>query len=402
MIRILSLALVIAMCLPLVQCASSPVSARELTEAEQALVESDNAFGFKLFKSIVGDEEDKNVFISPLSVSMSLGMTLNGAAGDTREAMEQALELSGLTEQEINESYQSLIELLAGLDPQVKFQIANSIWYRQEQTLEEVFVTLNRDYFDAEVSGLDFSDPDTADVINAWVDQKTNGKIEEIVDQEDVLNTVLFLINAIYFKGTWTYEFNPESTYQAQFTLPDGSQKPCQMMSQKNDFQYLATSEFQAIDLPYGDGDFSMTILLPNAGYDIDSLITQLDPDTWEEWTGSFSESEVSLDLPKFTLEYELLLNEALQSMGMEIAFTPEADFSRMLGSGGLWIDKVKHKTFVEVNEEGTEAAAVTSTGMTLGMGTQMRVDRPFLFAIRDHHSGTVLFIGKIVEPTLS
>jgi len=402
MCKILSFALVLLLCIGSTQCASTTVSARELTEAEKALVESDNSFGFKLFQNIAAAEKDKNVFISPLSVSMALGMTLNGAAGSTREAMETTLELSGLTMQEINESYQSLIELLTGLDPKVIFQIANSIWYRQELSFEQDFIDLNKIYFDADVTGLDFGDPDAANVINRWVDDNTNGKIEEIVDAEDLAVDVMFLINAIYFKGTWTYEFDPASTRDDLFNLPDGSQKACKMMMQEGDFQYFEDSDFQAVDLPYGDGDFSMTIFLPHPQKDVDSLVAELDQDNWNQWIGSFSEEELMLEFPKFKLEYELNLNEALEALGMGIAFTPaEADFTRMRKSGGLWIDEVKHKTFVEVNEQGTEAAAVTSAGMTEFCPPSMRVDRPFIFVIREHHSETILFMGKIVEPTL-
>lgn len=405
MYKILNLVLALCICVGCIQCASTTVSARELTAAEKSLVESDNSFGFKLFQNIAAAEKDKNIFISPLSVSMALGMTLNGAAGSTREAMETTLELSGLTMQEINESYQSLIELLTGLDPKVRFQLANSIWYRQGESIEQEFIDLNKTYFDAQVTGLDFGDPDAANVINRWVDDNTNGKIEEIVDAEDLAVDVMLLINAIYFKGTWTYEFDPASTRDDLFSLPDGSQKACKMMMQEGDFQYFEDSDFQAVDLPYGDGDFSMTVFLPHPQKDVDSLIAELGQDNWNEWIDGFSQEKVRLEFPKFILEYELTLNDVLEALGMGIAFTPAADFTGMLKDGGLWIDKVKHKTFVEVNEEGTEAAAVTSVGMMKGIGESdvlsMRVDRPFIFVIREHHSETILFMGKIVEPTL-
>ena len=404
MLKLLSLTLVLLLLTGFVQCANTRVSARELTEAEKALVQSDNTFGFRLFQNVVGAEEDKNVFISPLSVAMALGMTYNGADGSTQEAMQAVLGLSGLTIQEVNESYQSLIELLAGLDPKVRFQTANSIWYRQEWSFEEEFMNLCKDYFDAKVSGLDFNDPNAINVINGWVDENTNGEIKEIVDIDDIdYTTVMFLINAIYFKGTWTYEFDEDLTQDDWFALPDGSQKACQMMRQEGEFQYFENPDFQAIDLPYGDGNFSMTVILPRSDSDIDSLLAEFNQDNWTQWTDTFSEETVRLEFPRFTLEYELTLNEVLKELGMGIAFDPgAADFTRMLDTGGLWIGEVKHKTFVEVNEEGTEAAAVTSVGMTMGISaTAMRADRPFVFAIREHHSNTILFMGKIVEPTL-
>lgn len=409
MSKILTLALLPCLCIGLLQCTTrsvptDPKGSRELTAAEKRLVESDNKFGLKLFKGIIREEKDKNVFVSPLSVSMALGMTYNGANGETQEAMQKTLELSGLTIQQVNESYKSLIELLSQLDPKVLFQIANSIWYRQEYSFEKEFIDLNKTHFNAEVSGLNFNDPNAPKTINAWVDKNTNGKIKEIVDAPIDPLMVMFLINAIYFKGFWTYQFDKELTKDDLFTLPDGSKKACKMMKQKAEFQYFENADFQAIDLRYGDGDFSMSIFLPHLDKNIDSLIAKFDQENWDLWIGSFFKHELTLYLPKFTLEYELLLNDVLKSLGMAIAFDPfKADFTKMYkGPESLYISKVKHKTFVEVNEEGTEAAAVTSVGIAMtSVGTVMRVEWPFVFAIRENKSGTILFIGKIVEPTL-
>jgi serine protease inhibitor len=410
MSKILIAILVLCIGIGFMQCTENTTSptSRELTLAEKQLVESDNKFGFKLFKEINKTEKDKNVFISPLSVSMALGMTYNGADGSTKEAMETTLELSGLTIQEVNESYQSLIDLLAGLDPKVIFEIANSIWYRLDYFLpEEEFINLCETYFDAEVRGLDFNNPDAADTINAWVNENTNGKIEEIVDKPIDPAIVMFLINAIYFKGTWTYEFDEDETKDDWFYLLDGSKKACKMMEQGGEYNYFSNDDFQAIDLPYGDGDFSMTIFLPHPGKNIDSLIAEFDEENWDNWINSFSKDSVNIYIPKFKLEYELELKDVLTALGMGIAFVPyQADFTKMYSGGGVWIDKVKHKTFVEVNEEGTEAAAVTSVEMGFtsvgpSRGFVMRVERPFVFVIRENHSQTILFMGKIVEPTL-
>jgi len=408
MTKRLTVILLLCVCTGFLQCSTRSVPtkhkvSRELTAAERHLVESDNKFGLKLFREIVKEEKDSNVFISPLSVSMALGMTYNGANGETQEAMQEALELSGLTIQEVNEAYKSLIELLRGLDPKVRFQIANSIWYRQYLTPEKKFIDLCKEYFDALVRGMNFADPDAAKIINGWVYENTNGKIERIVDDPIDPMIVMFLINAIYFKGTWTYEFDEESTRDTLFTLPDGTTKPCKMMGQRGEFQYFGNADFQAIDLPYGDGDFSMTIFLPSPKTDIDSLIGEFNPENWNQWIGSFSKHKVILHLPKFTLEYELRLNDVLITLGMGIAFDPgRADFSKMYKNGGVFISKVKHKTFVEVNEEGTEAAAVTSVGIeVVSLPPLMRVDRPFVFVIRENESQTIIFIGKIVEPTL-
>ena len=412
MSKILNLTVVLCICMGSWQCtkisSSSPNKPpRELSRAEKSLVESDNNFGLKLFQEIVKKERDKNVFISPLSVSMALGMTYNGANGSTQEAMQKTLQLSGLAIQEVNESYKSLIELLTGLDPKVKFQIANSIWYRQNWVLERDFLNLCNTYFKAVIRGLDFNDPNASNIINGWVNENTNGKIKGIVDAPIDPLTVMFLINAIYFKGTWSYEFDINLTQDDWFTLPDGSQKPCKMMLQKGDFQYFETPDFQAVDLSYGEGGFSMTIFLPRLQKRIDDLVAEINQENWNQWINSFSKHKGTLQLPKFTLEYGLTLNNVLRALGMAIAFDPsQADFTKMYkGPDSLFISMVKHKTFVEVNEEGTEAAADTSveirTTSVAPTGFSMKVDRPFVFAIRENHSQTILFIGKIIEPTL-
>ena len=403
---------VILSAISVLQCSNNPtatdrVVSRELTTSEKLLVESDNRFGLKLFQEIVKEEQDENIFISPLSVSMALGMTYNGAAGTTREAMQKTLELSGLTIEEVNKSYKSLLELLSQLDPKVRFQIANSIWYRKGMSFEKGFIELNKTYFDALVSELDFADPKAAETINGWVDENTNGKITQIVDPPINPLMVMFLINAIYFKGTWTQEFDKDFTKDADFFPPDGSRKPCKLMTREGEFRYFENSGFQAVDLPYGDGDFSMIVFLPRLSTDIDSLIAEFSQENWNEWIGSFSERKGTLELPRFILKYELKLNDVLAALGMGIAFRPfEADFSKMCKArGDLYISEVKHKTFVEVNEEGTEAAAVTSVGVAVTSVDPtlfwMRVDRPFVFVIRENQSQTLLFMGKIVEPAL-
>jgi len=376
---------------------------RELNPLEKRLVESDNKFGLKLFREVIHAEPDKraNVFISPLSVSMALGMTLNGANTNTLEAMQNTLELAGLTTEEINQSYKSLIELLLQLDPKVKFQIANSIWHRNDYTLEQDFINLNKTFFNAIVRALDFADPSAKDIINSWVKEKTNNLIDKIID-EIRRDHVMFLINAIYFKGDWSYQFDPAQTKDDFFTTLDGSTRPCRMMHLQADLRYFDNASFQAIDLTYGDAGFSMTILLPRVRTQIDSLIAAFTPENWAAWMNGFSTRKVELAMPKFTTQYEIKMNDVLAALGMGIAFTDFADFTRMYKPGGLRIDEVKHKTFVKVDEEGTEAAAVTSVGIvetSLPQIITMRVDHPFVFAIRENHSQTILFIGKMAAP---
>jgi serpin B len=401
--------LVLLVGLALLQCSRDPVSPEDEVVFEpdwyaKGLVESDNSFGLKLFCELAGKQEDSNIFISPLSVSMALGMTYNGADGTTKEAMEKTLELNGLTTGEVNESYKNLIRLLTQLDPKVQFKIANSIWYEETLIPEEEFLNTCREYFDARVSGLDFDDPGAAKTINAWVSENTQGRIGEIVDDPIDASLVSFLINAIYFKGAWTYEFDKEKTGHASFRLSDGTRKYCKMMEQRNLFEYFSNEEVEAVDLPYGDGSFSMTIFLPHQEKNIDSLMAKLDQESYSRWIDGLSFPDDSFDvyIPKFTLEYGVTLNDALGALGMEIAFIPgAADFSRMYQNHRVWIDEVKHKTFVEVNEEGTEAAAATSVSMALGTPPGFWANRPFVFVIRENESGAILFIGKIMDPGL-
>lgn len=371
---------------------------RELTALEKSLVASDNRFALKLFREVAKEGKDKNVFLSPLSVAMALGMTLNGANGQTRAAMENTLELSGLTSEQINQSYQSLIALLVQLDPRVQFQIANSIWYRQEMTVEPEFIANNQIYFNAVVRGLNFNDPQAPSFINAWVKEQTRGRIEKIVEQINPEH-MMFLINAIYFKGAWTHKFDPRRTIDDWFTTANGTKTACKIMTLKNDWQYSSNELFQAIDLPYGDAGFSMTILLPHAGIAVDSVITVFTPENWAKWQDEFTKQNLTLFMPKFTLSYSTTLNQVLAALGMSVAFTPAADFTKIRRAGELMISEVKHKTFVEVNEEGTEAAAATSVGVVLVSAQELRLDRPFVYLIRENHSQTILFIGRMMQP---
>jgi serine protease inhibitor len=292
-----------------IQCSDSitdPKEIRELTEIEKNVVSSSEEFGLKLFKKVNAFEGEKNIFISPLSISMALGMTLNGANGSTYEAMQSTLEFNSLTNQEINEAYQSLIELLTQIDPKVIFQIANSIWYKNTMQFESEFINVNKKYFDAEVAGLNFNDPNSVDIINNWVNGNTNGKITKILDAIPEA-AVMYLINAIYFKGTWQYEFDKDETRDDSFNLPNGDYISCKMMAQTNEnFSYFNNNQFQAIDLPYGDGHFSMTIILPNNNLSVNEIINQLDLQNWNSWLSNFEKQTGTLQLPKFEIEYDL------------------------------------------------------------------------------------------------
>jgi serine protease inhibitor len=383
---------------------------RELSSSEMQLIEADNSFGLKLFKNINAETPDSNVFISPLSISMALGMTYNGAAESTEEAMRTTLEFGNLSMTEINESYESLIALLREIDSDVEFNIANSIWYKNTKPFKQDFFERCRDYFDARVKGVDFSQSEAVkDTINNWVEKKTNGKIEDILDFVPP-DAIMYLVNAIYFNGIWTYQFDAEDTKDKPFYLPGGGTKECKMMEVKSVFKYFADSLVQAIDIPYGIGNYSMTVILPRyGGEDIDLLIADLTQEKWNGWMNSFYEDSVNLFLPKLKLEYKTdsLLKEILKDMGMEVAFDQDmANFSGMAElPPPIWIGRVIHKTFLEIDEEGTEAAAATVVEMlekSAAPGSEiptMRIDRPYIFAIRENYSGTILFAGKIIDP---
>ncbi|HJU65749.1 MAG TPA: serpin family protein [Gemmatimonadaceae bacterium] len=371
---------------------------RPLTDAEQKLVSAGNEFSFSLFRQVSAAEPSKNVFISPLSASMALGMTMNGAAGTTFDAMRGTLGFSGASQDEINQGYRSLIDLLRGLDATTDFRIANSIWYRQGYAFEQPFFDATHTFFDAEVQGLDFGDPASLGTINSWVDRSTNGKIREIIDVI-APDHVMFLINAIYFKGSWEHRFDPDDTRDADFHAADGTVGPMRLMYRNGPVRHTATPEFQAADLLYGNSAFAMTVVLPTPGTDVNAVAASLTPQVWGELTARFGEVDMELYLPKFRLEFERRLNDDLDALGMGIAFEPAADFTRMAKAGGLYIDYVKQKTFVDVNEEGTEAAAATAVAIKeTSAPPAMRVDRPFVFAIRERFSGTILFIGKIMR----
>ena len=404
--------ILIIMCFSLHNCTKdlSPVNdkpkqqTRALTQNETQIVESGKTFGLKLFKKIVEEQPDSNIFISPLSVSMALGMTLNGADGGTYEAMRQTLEFNNLTNQEINESYQSLIELFINLDQKVLFEIANSIWYRNSFQVEQPFLDTNQAYFDAEISALDFNDPASVNIINNWVSDNTHEKIKKIIDNIYPAS-VMFLINAIYFRGSWSYEFDADATQIKPFHKKDGSLINCKMMQTRNAFDYYEDDEVQIVDLPYGAGDFSMTILLPKQQVELNSFIGNLEENRWQNYLTAMQSDSGNLKLPKFKVEYKLKMNDVLSAMGMAVAFSPEqADFTRINKQGGLFISKVLHKTFVQVDEEGTEAAAATvveikNTSVEPQQGFTMVVNRPFIYVIRERNSQSILFIGKMEAP---
>jgi len=381
---------------------SLKVLPRALSEDEQHTIASSNRFAFDLFRSINTRFTDTNVFISPLSASFALGMTLNGAEGETFDGMTQALRILETDRSRINAAYRDLIALLLELDPSVDMRIANAIWYRDGFPFHQSFLDTAAHYFDARVAGLNFDDPASVTRINAWADTATAGKIPEVLDAIDS-DIVMLLMNAIYFKGSWRSQFDPDNTQNAPFATERGTSYSARMMHLETQEVALATlNGMQAVDLPYGRAAFTMTAILPPAGTDVDAFIETLDQPRWDAIIGALAQRKADVYLPKFTMKWEDTLNADLISMGMENAFCEGcADFTRMSPLGDqLFIDFVKQNTFVNVNEEGTEAAAVTTIGVGVTSAPpSIRFDRPFLFVIRERLSGTILFIGKVAVP---
>jgi serpin B len=375
---------------------------RELSSSERQVLASSNAFSFALWNELNKSQKDTNIFVSPLSASFSLGMAMNGAVGKTYEDMRTGLRHGTASLAEIDAGYKSLIGLLSTLDPKVTMEIANSIWYRSNFPFNAPFLDATRTFFDATTTGLDFADATRSlATINGWVSTKTHGKIDKILDEIHD-DDVMFLINAIYFKGGWRDRFDAKLTESAPFHSVAGDQ-PASLMHREATISYTETSAYQAVDLPYGDSAFTMTVILPRPGTSVETVAGSLSAESWNALVTGLHSSKVNLALPKVKLAWERKLNNDLKALGMITPFIANgADFSAMSPRGkDLYISLVKQKAFVDINEDGTEAAAVTVTGISVTSAPvvqQMRVDRPFIFAIRERLTGTILFMGKVVR----
>jgi serpin B len=369
----------------------------KLSAVLQKRVVQDNEFAFDLLKKTIEDSGETNVFVSPLSVSIALGMVWNGAAGDTKTEMETALKMSGLSADEINEYYRIMQTSLPAIDPTTKLNIANSIWYRTGFSLKPAFQNLNTEYFNSEVRELDFKQPWALDTINNWCARKTNDLIKKPLDQISS-DAMMYLVNAIYFKGIWCKKFDPKSTFISQFTNEVGNQVEVNMMQQTDTFAYMEDENAQYLDLPYGNKAFSMTVILPDYQKTTADILKDLTVDKWNTILQSLTTREVEVYLPRFKTQNEFELKPVLQKMGMNLAFTDQADFSN-ISDIGLAISRIIHSTYIEVNEEGTEAAAVTIVGMvtsSIPLRPVILVNRPFLYIIREKSTGVILFIGKM------
>lgn len=380
---------------------------RPLTAPEQRVRDASNGFAFGLLREVNRTHRDSNVFISRLSASMALGMTLNGAQGATPDSMRVALGVAGVPEAELNDGYKGLTALLRGLDRSTEIRIANSVWARNGLPVSPAFTATLGSYFGGAARTLDFGAPSAAPTINAWASENTGRKIQAIVDPPTPNDVVMYLINAVYFKGSWRDAFDPALTRDDRFAAPGGP-VAVRMMQRKARWPVVRAGGATIVELPYGDGAFAMTIALPGAGASVEAFVADLTADPWRRWTAALADSasvrETELHLPKFRLDWRDSLNGPLRAVGMGIAFdSRRADFYRIadVRPDRLYISDVKPKSYVDVDERGTEAAAVTSVqvSQTSAGPPPVRVDRPFVVAIRERLTGSILFVGKVTRP---
>lgn len=373
---------------------------------EPLVTQAQNQFAFRLFAETLKEHPaPANVLISPISIFLDLSMAYNGTAGATHAAMRDALGLEKIDDPTLNTHSLALMQQLTGDTSGVTLDMANAIWYRDRGVAPLAdFLAVNQQYYQALVKGADFS-PQTVRQVNDWVSEKTQGKIPSIlqrINPEDFM----YLINAVYFKGAWKNSFDSTHTKDQAFASPAGTvQAP--FMTINDRFNYLQNDSLQMVELPYGTGQFSMYVLLPAKGMNLRALLSQLQENSLDAWTRSLDSVKIRLRLPKWKYRYQISdLKPALTAMGMGVAFTREADFSRMYpAEAGAYISKALHKTYIEVNEAGTEAAAVTSIGVSvtsapLNPPPLMEVNRPFLYIIMDHASGVIVFLGAVTDPT--
>ncbi|NLM27998.1 MAG: serpin family protein [Clostridiaceae bacterium] len=377
----------------------TPDEAGEITsggEKNTELILANRKFSWEIFKKINEEDSKKDIFISPLSISTMLTMALNGAKGTTKEAIENALFVHGMDIDKINRGYAWLIDRLNGIDEKIKLDIANSIWIRDGFDVKPDFIERNRRYLNSEVRVLDFSKADAAGTINNWISQKTNNLITGMIDPPIPDDVMMYLINAIYFKGEWAEQFNEENTSKQDFHAIDGKTDKVLMMRRTGRVDYVSTDDYRAVSLPYGNKKTSMIIILPDM--DINEFISGMDNEKFGELLdGLRPVSDLNLQIPKFKMEYGIKeLNDTLEAMGMGVALSHDADFTGIADE--LFISRVLHKAVIDVNEEGTEAAAATVGEMKTTAVVEpvsFIADRPFLFVIADIEEGNILFIGK-------
>lgn len=409
--RIISLMLIAIIATSLIGCEKfysknkEEISAKEV---DKEVVEGNNKFAFNIFKEISKDENNKNVFISPLSISMALTMTYNGAKENTKAEMNKVLGYEGMSDDKINNSYKILHSYLENIDENVKLNLSNSIWIREGQNINKEFININKDIFGAKVDNLDFSKSSSVDKINNWIEKSTNNMIKDMLKGPIDGDVIMYLINAIYFKGQWQEPFDTNNNIIGKFTNSKGEKSEIDFMRKvaaDDKTFYGEKDDFKAIKMPYDSGKVSMYAVLPKEGLNIDNFINNLDMNKWNSIKESIGKEQeaVNVSFPKFEIEYGAKeLKEPLAALGMKDIFSDRANLSGI--REGICVSSVLHQGKIEVNEKGSEAAAATivevrETAMPIiDDPKEFIADRPFVFIIEDEESGTILFMGKLEE----
>jgi serpin B len=376
----------------------------DLTIAQKEIVDETNKFAFDLFKPVIGESKGaENMMISPFSITSALSMVLNGAAGGTYDAVRKTLRYDEKTLQAINETYLKLMEEMIPVDPRVRMEIANSVWLEKRLVVKQPYVDALKKWYQAEARNIDVSDPGAVDIVNGWIEEKTHDKIQDMLDYLSP-DLAMLLINAIYFDGKWRHQFDRDYTRDMPFYVTPGAPVNVPMMYQEENFALTHTGNSTLVELPYGQGNYAMVVMLPDEGVSLSEAVTTLDPLTWSEWMESLSQgtTKVHLSLPKFEYEYKRELKDDLTALGMGIAFSEAADFSNITDQN-IFISRVLHQTFIRTDEEGTEAAAATVVEFeftSMPSVTVVNVNRPFLYFIRETTTGTIVFMGQVVDPS--
>ena len=395
---------------PVDQPQDKPAPEILLTTGETKVSSTGNLLAFEFLEMITREEvisgKKENIMISPLSLNLAMAMAWNGATGNTKDQIKEALGFVGDTDQDVNSFFKKMTEALPEADALSKIMIANSIWYDKPFPVKPSFLQTNRDWFNAVTYDLDFGNTqESLNAINSWCSQKTNGMIEKILDKISE-NEVMFLINALYFKAPWKNKFDPSKTAPMTFTLENGESINVPAMSGDITVNYFYGSKFNSATLPFGNGAFKMTLIVPGEGMDIQKIYSEIgSPGTWDNIVNSKQSSKLKVYLPKFKFGYKIEFNDMLKSLGITDAFNENATFGGIADfpTGNLRISKVLQKTAIEINEEGGEASAVTSVGFDLtsaGPEKEFRANKPFLFIIWEQSTGTILFAGKVENPT--
>lgn len=373
---------------------------RSLTEAEREVAGATVVFGFRLFREVARERPGENLFVSPLSVLMAVGMALEGARGETAAEMRAALDLQRLTDRDRARGVEGVLEILRSIDPTIESAVANAAWLQDGFPIVDGYMDMVREAYDAHVERVDFGRAAAAERVNEWVAEKTRDRIMTIVDPVPHPGTVAMLTNAVYFKAGWRRPFDERETREGEFRRGDGSATRVPFMRMNGHWRYAEGASWRAVELPYAADAWAATLVLPREGSTVERVVDDLLAGDWNpllEGLASPHPRHLWLEVPRFEVAAPSNLVAPLQALGIREAFHAGADFSGM--APGAWIDDVAHKTWIRFDEKGTEAAAATNVTMIVSLPPTLSFDRPFLFVLRERHTGTVLFVGTIEDP---